>query len=75
MPSTWMHILVHSSLTNMSLVPKKIMVSDSVATRPCYLAALKDDHAILHSLLRNVFFCYFYFLNSNSEMLEKPTHC
>ena len=39
----------------MSLVPKESMVSDSVGTRPWYLAAPRKDHAISQPVLKHGF--------------------
>ena len=38
-----------------SLVPKESMVSDSVGTRPWYLAALRKDQAISQPVLKHGF--------------------
>ena len=38
-----------------SLVPKESMVSDSVGTRPWYLAAPRKDHAISQPVLKQGF--------------------
>jgi len=40
---------------NNSLVPKETMVSDSVGTRPWYLAALRKGQAISQPVLKHGF--------------------